>query len=124
MMKKHYRYALCLLSIAMMVGCSGEDRSGEVPYAPTVSTLFAVVKDSACTFTGRVDSSPNSDVTRCGFSFGLKGASGTTVLSADITPEFSAKADSLAEGTYYGVAFATNGIGTSYGDTLYFNIIR
>ena len=124
MMKKHLRYALYALSIAVVAACSGEDRSGEIPYAPTVRTLSTVVKDSACTFSGIVDSSPNSDVTRCGFSYGLTGAAGTTILSADTPPSFSAKADSLEAGTYYGVAYATNGIGTSYGDTLYFTIVK
>ena len=44
------------------------------------------------------------------------------VESTDSTARFVALTDSLKPGQYFVVAFAQNGVGTSYGDTLYFQI--
>ena len=37
--------------------------------------------------------------------------------------EFTAVTDSLSAGTYFAVAYAKNGVGTSYGDTIHFTIL-
>lgn len=104
-----------------LVACSGEDRSGEQPFPPTVRTLSCEAAGDSCMLTGVVDAAPNSRVKKQGFWYGndtLK----VELVSADTVPLFRAVADSLLPGRYYGVAYATNGMGTSYGDTLYFVI--
>lgn len=116
-MKKHFLPFLFLL----LAAACGEDRSGEVPYAPTVRTNAATAVADSCTMEGEVLAAPNSPVTACGFYYGNDTLS-VKLASTDSAQVFRAVADSLAAGRYYCVAFATNGIGTSYGDTLYFYI--
>ena len=113
--------AVLLATAAMAVGCNGEDRSGEQPFAPTVATVSATPGGDSCVFAGQVLLSPNSVVSARGFRYGNDSIA-KGVVSADSTDAFAAVADSLASGSYYVVAYATNGIGTSYGDTLTFTI--
>ena len=44
------------------------------------------------------------------------------VQATEPLPSFSAETDSLGAGRYFAVAYAQNGMGTSYGDTLYFTV--
>lgn len=112
--------ALVLLVAACMAAC-GEDRSGEQPFAPTVLTLGAEVDADSVRMTGAVTASPNSSLTACGFAYGNDTLRLRTE-TAEPAATFSATVDSLLPGDYFTVAFATNGVGTSYGDTLYFTI--
>lgn len=113
---------LWLACIAMLnAGCSPEDRSGEVPYAPTVRTLEPCVEGNRAYLEGEILSSPNSPVTKRGFEYGNE-VLRTTVEAADSTDCFHAVTEELEPGYYYAVAFATNGIDTSRGDTLFFQI--
>lgn len=109
-----------LSAIAPLLASCGEDRSGEQPFAPTVESISAVVDGCTATLEGAVTASPNSTLLGCGFVYGNDTL--TITLTLEAQTHFYALADSLASGSYYAVAFARNGIGTSYGDTLTFLI--
>lgn len=104
----------------MLIAC-GEDRSDEQPFAPTVETASVEVLGDSALLTGNVTSSLNSSLTKCGFAYGNDTLT-LDVVSPDTAFTFSAVTDSLGAGEYYAVAYAANGMGTSYGDTLYFTI--
>ncbi|MBR1593375.1 MAG: hypothetical protein IJ684_06795 [Bacteroidales bacterium] len=109
--------------LALLAACTGEDRSGEVPYAPSVRTVDAVVDGGTCSFTGEVQASPNSLLTAQGFYYGNDTL--RVQVLAPLTGEalFSESVAELKAGDYYVHAFATNGIGTTNGDTLRFSIL-
>ena len=67
------------------------------------------------------DRLPNSDVLECGFLYG-NDTLRVKLKSEEVSLLFSAYADSLQNGNYYAVAYARNGVGTSYGDTVRFQI--
>ena len=119
---KHFFVFVIVISVAAFaVSCSGEDRSGEQPFAPTVKTVSAIVSDSSCILSGVVTASPNSSLLKCGFNYGTMLVNKSVTASAPAF-SFTAVADSLKSGHYYAVAYATNGVGTSYGDTLWFEV--
>lgn len=107
-----------LLLLAALAAC-GEDRSGEQPFVPTVVSRGCEVVADSVVLTGEVTASPNSALTRCGFVVG-NDTLRREVNAREVISAFTAVADSLEPGAYYAVAFATNGMGTSYGDTLRF----
>lgn len=111
---------LSAAAAALLVAC-GEDRSDEQPFAPTVETVAAEVTGDSARLTGAVIASPNSSLTECGFTYGNDTLT-LEVVSPDTAFAFSAVTDSLGAGDYYAVAYATNGMGTSHGDTLRFTI--
>ncbi len=118
------RYTLFILffaAIGILLSCNPQDRSGEQPFAPTVKTTAAAAEGCRALLSGQVLTSPNSDVKVCGFSYGNDTL---RLKTAAEVPEmaFSAYTDSLGAGAYYAVAYATNGVGTSYGDTISFHI--
>ena len=124
---KHLLFCVAAIAFAALAGsCAGEDRSGEQPFAPTVETVSVTPHniegtDSAvATMEGLVTASPNSDLLACGFNYG----NDTLSLSAEaeLQVHFFAQTDTLAAGTYFAVAYAKNGIGTTYADTLWFTI--
>lgn len=109
---------LTLLCEATMLVSCGEDRSGEQPFAPTVKTETAMQVADSVQLSGIVLSSPNSHLLECGFEYGndtLRAKKQAETLS-----EFSAFTDSLGKGNYYAVAYARNGVGIGYGDTIRF----
>lgn len=111
-----------IIFLFLSMSCSGEDRSGERPLAPVVQTLSAFVEGDSCVMNGLVTESHNSALRECGFVYGM-GDTLSVKMKADYTDfSFSIVADSLANGEYYCVAYARNGISTSYGDTLNFII--
>lgn len=122
---------MSLLLAATMAGitsaCNPVDRSGEQPFAPTVETTAAYPEGGSVRLVGRVLTSVNSDILSSGFTYGnaindtlrRKVESDSMLIAA---PSFAVVVDSLGAGDYYAVAFATNGVGTSYGDTLRFTI--
>ena len=112
---------LLLLFIFTLSSCGGEDRSGEQPMMPKVKTLSADVVDDSCEVIGVVEESLNSRVVRRGITYGndtLRAES----LATDTLDTFHSSTRQLLPGTYYVAAFAENGMGTSYGDTIYFTI--
>ena len=113
--------AYCLTAMPLFSACNPEDRSGEQPLAPTVRTINAQVIADSCLMTGEVLTSPNSSIVRRGFNYGNDTLRLETV-SSDTTFLFQAATRPLQPGRYFMVAYATNGIGTSRGDTLYFTI--
>ncbi|MBO5134060.1 MAG: hypothetical protein J6C15_02800 [Bacteroidaceae bacterium] len=115
------RFTLGILLLLFFVACNPEDRSGEQPFAPTVRTLTAVVEDGQCLLTGCIDASPNSRVLKRGFRCG-NDTLRLDILSEDEVDMFHAYVEGLLPGEYFAVAYATNGVGTSLGDTLFFFI--
>lgn len=116
------RLAYIVGMTVLLSSCSGVDRSSEEPFAPTVRTHFANVVDDVCNFRGEVVSSPNSTVTERGFYYGNDTL--RIQLLAELSEEsvFEATTPELKAGEYYVYAYATNGIGTTNGDTLSFTI--
>ena len=118
------RYIIVILVAisTLIVACSGEDRSGEQPFAPTVETLSAEVMGDSCLLTGAVTSSPNSSLRGVGFAYG-NDTLRLTAVSDTCTELFQATTQALQPGTYFAVAFAENGVGKTIGtDTIYFEI--
>ncbi len=114
--------SVAALLLLLFTACSPEDRSGEQPFAPTVQTLEAIVDGDSLLLIGEVTASPNSRLLGRGFNFGndrlrLQAASPDTAGTL-----FRAYSRRLNPGTYFFSAYARNGIGTSYGDTLYVEI--
>ncbi len=118
---KHLLHSFLALScLALSLSC-GEDRSGEQPFAPTVQTLEAIPSGCRAELRGVVPSSPNSSLTECGFHYGNDTLRKS--VTAEATWEFSAMTDTLQPGRYFVAAYATNGMGTTDADTLYFDIV-
>lgn len=118
-MKIHHLLYFAMSALAI-VSCTGEDRSDEQPFAPTVETVSVTADGPTAWMEGQVTTSPNSSLLECGFRYG----NDTLTLStdADLHDLFFAETDTLEAGIYYAVAFARNGVGTNYGDTLWFEI--
>ncbi len=119
MTSRHILYAISFLSLSL-ASC-GEDRSGEQPFAPTVESVGAEVLGDSARISGHVTSSLNSSLTECGVSYGNDTLRATAKAPA-AAEYFSAVTDSLSAGLYFAVPYARNGVGISYGDTLYFSI--
>lgn len=116
------KYPLFLLLIGttwMLHSCSPEDRSGEQPFPPTVETLAPITQENTVMLQGDIKASPNSRITKRGFRYGNETLQ-NSIASTDSTDLFTATLDSLEPGTYHVAAYATNGVGTSHGDTLQF----
>ena len=112
--------AVCLCLTCILTLACGEDRSGEQPFAPTVQTLVAEQTADSVLLTGAVLSSPNSRLLECGFEYGNDTL--RAKVTADTLTTFSEYTDSLGKGSYFAVAYARNGVGKSYGDTIRFNV--
>ena len=102
------------LILSCLSSCAGEDSSGERPLVP-------VVADS-CRMSGIVTESHNSSLRECGFVYGTADTINVKVEADTVSYAFTVVADSLQDGEYYYAAYARNGIGTTYGDTLYFTV--
>ena len=113
---------VALSILATCVAACGEDRSGEQPFAPTVQSISAEVRADSAILTGRVTASLNSTLQECGFAYGNDTLRATCKATAP-SEQFTAVTDSLSAGTYFAVAYAKNGVGTSYGDTIHFTIL-
>ena len=110
-----------LLAGMLCLASCGEDRSAEQPFAPTVQTLgYEFDADSVQLF-GKVLASPNSTLRQCGFTYGNDTLRLKTVAEAP-AEDFKAATRPLEPGVYFAAAFAQNGVGTTYGDTIYFEI--
>lgn len=127
--------SIIIICITAILSSCGEDRSDEQPFAPTLSALTATqTGDSTVLLSAQILSSKNSSITACGFIWG--DSTGSNTLSLDSLPavstsphiapsqavSFSAAIDTLAPGTYFALAFATNGIGTTRTDTISFSV--
>lgn len=112
---------VALATSLLCVAC-GEDRSGEQPFAPTVSNVQVTVAGDSVRLTGAVTASPNSTLKECGFVYG-NDTLRVEVEAAEPSELFSVVVDSLERGAYYAVAYARNGVGRSYApDSLLFLI--
>ena len=119
MTAKHF-LPLSLAFLAAFASC-GDDRSGEQPFAPTVETVGVELLGDSARVSGLVTASPNSSLTECGIAYGNDTLRATAKAPAPTTA-FSAVTDSLGAGYYFAVPYARNGVGVSYGDTVYFSI--
>ncbi|MDD6922418.1 MAG: hypothetical protein PUI86_08570 [Bacteroidales bacterium] len=118
---KHFpSFALLAIAAGAAAAC-GEDRSGEQPFAPTVQSVGVEVKQHTAVLTGAVLASPNSSLKECGFAYG-NDTLRAKCTAAEPAATFTAETDSLGAGHYYAVPYASNGVGTTYADTLYFDI--
>ena len=118
---KHFPSLVLLAIVAGVAAACGEDRSGEQPFAPTVQSVGVEVKQHTAVLTGAVLASPNSSLKECGFAYG-NDTLRAKCTSAEPAATFTAETDSLGAGHYYAVPYASNGVGTTYADTLYFDI--
>ena len=118
---KHYPSLVLLAIAAGAAAACGEDRSGEQPFAPTVQSVGVEVKQHTAVLTGAVLASPNSSLKECGFAYG-NDTLRAKCTAAEPAATFTAETDSLGAGHYYAVPYASNGVGTTYADTLYFDI--
>lgn len=118
---KHFPSLVLLAIVAGVAAACGEDRSGEQPFAPTVQSVGVEVKQHTAVLTGAVLASPNSSLKECGFAYG-NDTLRAKCTAAEPAAIFTAETDSLGAGHYYAVPYASNGVGTTYADTLYFDI--
>ena len=118
---KHFPSLVLLAIAAGAATACGEDRSGEQPFAPTVQSVGVEVKQHTAVLTGAVLASPNSSLKECGFAYG-NDTLRAKCTAAEPAATFTAETDSLGAGHYYAVPYASNGVGTTYADTLYFDI--
>ena len=118
---KHFPSLVLLTIAASAAAACGEDRSGEQPFAPTVQSVGVEVKQHTAVLTGAVLASPNSSLKECGFAYG-NDTLRAKCTAAEPAATFTAETDSLGAGHYYAVPYASNGVGTTYADTLYFDI--
>lgn len=118
---KHFPSLVQLAIAASAAAACGEDRSGEQPFAPTVQSVGVEVKQHTAVLTGAVLASPNSSLKECGFAYG-NDTLRAKCTAAEPAATFTAETDSLGAGHYYAVPYASNGVGTTYADTLYFDI--
>lgn len=121
-MKKITTYLLFLLSIILLVNCSSDSEENAEQILGTISTDDIInITTSSATFGGNLTSSGSSDVTAKGVVFGTNlnptiddnvelsndnNLGSFTITKTGLTPNT----------TYYVRAFATNSIGTSYGE--------
>ena len=118
---KHFPSLVLLAIAAGAAAACGDDRSGEQPFAPTVQSVGVEVKQHTAVLTGAVLASPNSSLKECGFAYG-NDTLRAKCTAAEPAATFTADTDSLGAGHYYAVPYASNGVGTTYADTLYFDI--
>ncbi|MBR1732187.1 MAG: hypothetical protein IJ729_00365 [Alloprevotella sp.] len=123
-MKHSALLSAALLGICTLLSaCLGEDRTDEQPFPPTVRTLAASVRADSCLLHGVVLASPNSRVTGRGFYYGNDTLRVQRIVASDgALGEFLDTVVSMLPGDYYACAFAANGMGVVYGDTLRFRI--
>ena len=119
-MKYFPSFVLQAIAAGAAAAC-GEDRSGEQPFAPAVQSVGVEVKQHTAVLTGAVLASPNSSLKECGFAYG-NDTLRAKCTAAEPAATFTAETDSLGAGHYYAVPYASNGVGTTYADTLYFDI--
>ena len=118
---KHFPSLVLLAIAASAAAACGEARSGEQPFAPTVQSVGVEVKQHTAVLTGAVLASPNSSLKECGFAYG-NDTLRAKCTAAEPAATFTAETDSQGAGHYYAVPYASNGVGTTYADTLYFDI--
>lgn len=120
-MKARHTFLAFLAAAPLLYTACGDDRSGEQPFAPTVKSVSAVAAGDSALLTGFVASSPNSTLKKCGFVYG-NDTLRKEKASETAGETFGIVTDSLGAGDYYAVAYAQNGVGKGYGDTLRFTI--
>jgi hypothetical protein len=103
--------------------------NGTTATAPTVTTTgSSSVTQTAASATGNVSADGGSTITERGIVYrtttGVNLSNGTKVTSAGTTGSFTVALTGLtASTTYYYVAYATNGVGTSYGTEMNFTTL-
>ena len=111
------KYSLHLLFIStILAACSGEDRSGEQPFPPTVAAIGCTVEGNIATLKACVTSSPNSSLNYGNDTLRLE------AKAAEAIVEFSAQTRELEAGRYFAIPYAQNGVGTTKADTMWFEI--
>jgi uncharacterized protein (TIGR02145 family) len=112
-----------LAVIAIIFSCKKKD-SGPPPTAPTVKTAaLSNTTSSSVTAGGSIVSDNGATVTKSGIAMSLTNATPTTsdslLVATATTGTFTVNINGIDFGkTYYFRAFATNSIGTGYGDVV------
>jgi uncharacterized protein (TIGR02145 family) len=124
-----YKLKKCLLFAAVtsviFFSCDKDDPPAPVP--PTVTTTaISDIKINSAKAGGTIVNNGGSEITTSGICWSKTNATPTTsdsvVTSNVLTGSFVATLDNLEDGsTYYIRAFATNSIGTGYGNVVTFN---
>lgn len=115
---------LCSLSVVLLCllsACAGEDRSDERPRLPEGVAVSVEEQGDSCNLNGVVGESHNSSLTACGFYWGNDTLSNEVDMDS-ASFKFSTLVGNVGSGTYYAVAYAKNGVGTTTSDTVFFNI--
>ena len=123
-MKLTFNLPFVIGMASLFTACLGEDRSDEQPFPPLVRTLSPIVQEDSVFFTGEILDSPNSRITGRGFYYGNDTLRLQATRPDSVTGVFRDTIEALKPGTYYVCAFATNGMGTSHGDTLFFDVAK
>ena len=109
------------LSLLLLAAACGEDRSDEQPFPPSVETLGCTVDGGRARLSGRLVSNRNSLVTELGVQCWNDSLDQSYTADAG-TSDYEVVTDTLDAGTYHYAAYAVNGMGKAYGDTLSFDI--
>ena len=118
-MKKLILFGI-LTTTLLTTACSGVDRSGERPTAPSGVSVIAVEMGDSCILKGHVEESHNSSLTKCGFYWGNDTIKNT--ITNEPGYDFIDVVKNEKAGRYYAVAYAVNYIGATTSDTVYFVI--
>jgi len=123
-MKIKLIYLILLLTTISFSACKKDKESPKG--VPMVTTVTATVSDvSSATVSGRVTGNGNSPVTVTGFVYSsnvtIPTIADNKIELTDTEGDFSTILEGLNSGTTYHVrAYATNGVGTGYGDVIDF----
>ena len=92
---------------------------------PTVHTSEAsVISRTSVTLNAVIDNNGGSEMISCGFYYGNTSDDLSSQVIADVIEDNFSKVINVSPGTYYYKAYATNILGTSYGEVLSFNTIE
>lgn len=118
-------FTLMLVVVALVfVACNGDDEDSKI--APTVTTAAPTdVTASTATVSGEIVSDGGELVTAAGICYSASNATPTvaddTTKTTVLTGKFANRLKDLASNTTYHVrAYATNSVGTSYGEAMTF----
>jgi|GEM_PF-974505 len=120
-MKKRILQLTLFIAATVMLRCSDDDKPQVIP---VVATLAASdITPGSVVLNGKITDDGNATITETGFVYSNAVSTPTVaddkVELNDIDGEFSTLLEGLNSGTiYYIRAYATNGIGTGYGDVI------
>lgn len=118
-------YWLLILTVISLMACDDEAKPKTVPFVLTSETVSGLTKD-AVTISGEIANDGNADITETGFVYSsvieLPTLSNEKIVAAMSEDDFlTTTITGLSSGTtYYVRAYATNEVGTGYGEAISF----